>query len=295
MSKHVGRDRAPGYSLLGENTFVAAGSTRTMVRASVVAIASTGLFLSMGLPAQATAGVAATPSAGDRAVSVSDSVVAAAVLPNSIEAAAEARLAEMRRIAAQQTGPVVSVPVTPVVLPEFGSLDGFKVKPPVVKKTTPSKPKRTARQSDASATSSTSSTPTPTTASTPKAKAAAKPKPKPAPKPASNGSIISIAASLTGIPYRYGGTSTSGVDCSGYTQMVYKRAGISIPRTAEAQRRAAKKVSNPQPGDLIFFGYPAYHTGIYAGGGMMYDAGRTGSVTSYRKIWTSSGVSYGRF
>ncbi|MDQ6714737.1 MAG: C40 family peptidase, partial [Actinomycetota bacterium] len=92
-----------------------------------------------------------------------------------------------------------------------------------------------------------------------------------------------------------GGTTPSGFDCSGYTSYVFREAGISLPRTAEAQRQAATPVSNPQPGDLIFFGYPAYHVGIYAGPGKLYDSPRTGSYSGLKSIWTSKDVSYGRF
>src|SRR5204863_2033174 len=92
------------------------------------------------------------------------------------------------------------------------------------------------------------------------------------PAPAPTGGIIGIAASLSGIYYRYGGTTTAGFDCSGFTSYVYRQVGKSIPRTAEAQRAASSKVSNPVPGDLIFFGYPAYHVGIFAGAGKMYDS-----------------------
>ena len=106
--------------------------------------------------------------------------------------------------------------------------------------------------------------------------------------------VLGIAASLTGISYVYGGTTPAGFDCSGYTQWVFGKAGRSLPRTAEAQRQAATPVSDPQPGDLVFFGAPAFHVGIYAGGGMMYDSPRTGKATAKRSIWSSS-VTYGRF
>jgi len=112
-------------------------------------------------------------------------------------------------------------------------------------------------------------------------------------RPASSG-VLGIAASLTGISYVYGGTTPAGFDCSGYTQWVFGKAGTSLPRTAEAQRQAATPVSDPQPGDLVFFGAPAFHVGIYAGGGMMYDSPRTGKATAKRSIWSSS-VTYGRF
>ena len=52
-------------------------------------------------------------------------------------------------------------------------------------------------------------------------------------------------------------------------------------------------MSNPQPGDLVFFGSPAYHVGIYAGNGMMWDSPRSGKAVALRSIWSSS-VTYGR-
>jgi cell wall-associated NlpC family hydrolase len=154
-------------------------------------------------------------------------------------------------------------------------------------------------------------------------KATAKPKPKPTPKPEpapapapepqpqraeqaasrsvvrvplkpATGGILGIAAQYKGIMYRYGGTSPeTGFDCSGYTQYVFKQIGISLPRTAEEQRQVATPVSDPQPGDLVFFGAPAYHMGIYAGDGKMWDSPRTGKAVDLRDIWSSS-VTYGR-
>jgi peptidoglycan DL-endopeptidase CwlO len=112
-------------------------------------------------------------------------------------------------------------------------------------------------------------------------------------KPAAGG-VLGVAASLAGTPYSYGGTSPStGFDCSGFTQYVFKQVGISLPRTAEEQRQAATPVSDPQPGDLVFFGNPAGHVGIYAGGGMMWDSPHSGEVVSKRAIYSSS-VTYGR-
>ena len=145
-----------------------------------------------------------------------------------------------------------------------------------------------------------------------------KPKPKPAPAPApapvrteqaasrsverapltstkpATGGILGIAAQYAGIMYKYGGTSPStGFDCSGYTQYVFRQVGISLPRTAEEQRQSATPVSSPQPGDLVFFGSPAYHVGIYAGNGKMWDSPHSGEAVALRDIWTSA-VTYGR-
>jgi len=107
------------------------------------------------------------------------------------------------------------------------------------------------------------------------------------------GGVLGIAASLAGIYYVYGGTTTAGFDCSGYTQYVFGKVGINLPRTAEAQRQAVTAVSNPQRGDLVFFGAPAYHVGIYAGGGTMWDSPRTGKPVQRQTIWSSS-ATYGR-
>jgi cell wall-associated NlpC family hydrolase len=174
-------------------------------------------------------------------------------------------------------GPVVTAPAA-AAAPAFGTI-GFTKKTVAV----------------AAVTTSRATTRTAATAAAPAAAAKSAAAPAAAPAVANDGSIIGIAASLSGIPYRYGGTSTSGVDCSGFTQMIYRMAGISIPRTAEAQRAGSTKVANPSPGDLIFFGFPAYHAGIFAGGGMLYDAQHPGTVTGLHKIWTYSNVSYGRY
>ncbi|MGN7247609.1 C40 family peptidase [Janibacter anophelis] len=109
----------------------------------------------------------------------------------------------------------------------------------------------------------------------------------------SSSSLLSTAASLVGTPYVMGGTTTSGFDCSGFTRYVFARHGKSLPRTAEQQRQATTRVSSPRPGDLVFFGAPAWHVGIYAGNGQMYDAGNSRVDTTKRAIWTSA-VTYGR-
>lgn len=103
---------------------------------------------------------------------------------------------------------------------------------------------------------------------------------------AAGSSIVSIALSMQGIPYVYGGTSMSGADCSGFTQMVYARAGISLPRTSQAQQAGGTIVSaaSAQPGDLVSWGY---HIGIYIGNGMMVDSSKPGTYTSVRAVWGS--------
>jgi cell wall-associated NlpC family hydrolase len=106
--------------------------------------------------------------------------------------------------------------------------------------------------------------------------------------------ILAEAQKYVGVMYSYGGSSPStGFDCSGYTQYVFGRLGISLPRSAAAQQSAATKVSSPQPGDLVFWGYPAWHVAIYAGNGYIYDSGKPGLPVQKRKMF--SGVTgYGR-
>ncbi|QBF47694.1 NlpC/P60 family protein [Janibacter limosus] len=112
--------------------------------------------------------------------------------------------------------------------------------------------------------------------------------------PASDSSIVETARGLVGTPYVMGGTSTSGFDCSGFVQHVYEAAGKDVPRTTQDQQAAATPVSDPQPGDIVFFGNPAYHNGIYAGDGKIIDAGNPSTGVSERDIWTDD-VTYGRF
>jgi peptidoglycan DL-endopeptidase CwlO len=110
---------------------------------------------------------------------------------------------------------------------------------------------------------------------------------------AGSAGVLGIASSLAGIYYIYGGTTTAGFDCSGFTQYVFARVGISLPRTSEAQQAAATPVSNPQPGDLVFFGHPAGHVGIYAGNGMMWDSPHSGTAVGLHSVYSSS-ATYGR-
>lgn len=107
--------------------------------------------------------------------------------------------------------------------------------------------------------------------------------------------VAKAAWALKGVPYRYGGTSPrTGFDCSGYTQYVFGQLGVSLPRTAAQQQAFATTTTDPRPGDLVFFGAPAYHVGIYAGDGMLWDSGRPGLPVQKRAIWPSGDVTYGK-
>lgn len=110
-------------------------------------------------------------------------------------------------------------------------------------------------------------------------------------------SVLAVAARYIGVKYVYGGTTPPGWDCSGATSYIFGQIGVKLPRTANDQMLASKRVSSSEarPGDLVFFisGGRAYHVGIFAGNGMMYDAQRTGKAFTKRAIY-SSAVTYGR-
>lgn len=92
--------------------------------------------------------------------------------------------------------------------------------------------------------------------------------------------VIGLAKQYTGIPYKWGGTTTAGFDCSGFTSFIYGKVGVNLPRTSGAQKGAGTVVSKSEakPGDLI---WAPGHVGIYAGNGMMYDAPSSGKTTGY--------------
>jgi len=107
--------------------------------------------------------------------------------------------------------------------------------------------------------------------------------------------IISLASNEAGDPYVYGAAGPSSFDCSGFTMYVFAQVGISLPHSSSAQAALATPVSDPQPGDLVFFSGSGgvYHVAIYAGDGQIWHAPHTGDVVSLDPIWTSS-VFYGR-
>lgn len=97
---------------------------------------------------------------------------------------------------------------------------------------------------------------------------------------ASASNVIAIAKKYLGIPYVWGGTTPRGFDCSGLTSYVFRQVGINLPRVSRDQQRFGMRISTSQvqPGDLVFRGSPAYHVGIYIGGGQYIHAPQTGDV-----------------
>ena len=270
--QHLGRHRAPDYSPLSEIADIAARSAQPAMKASAVAVASGGLVATFALPASAA------PAHEDSAVTT----------------AAGAPVSTLPQIAGQ-TVAVAAPAVDNAVAPTFGVV-GFTAQPAAAAapQTADHHQGRPAGPGPGGR-SGCSHHHDPRLADHDPHGGSGCPAVNAAPVPAPTGGIIGIAASLSGIYYRYGGTTTAGFDCSGFTSYVYRQAGIASRARRAAQQAASTKVSNPAPGDLIFFGYPAYHVGIYAGGNMMYDSPRTGKTTGLHVIWTQSNVSYGRF
>lgn len=86
--------------------------------------------------------------------------------------------------------------------------------------------------------------------------------------------VAGYSQQFLGCSYVYGGTSPSGFDCSGFTYYVYKHFGVTLNRTAAGQYSNGTAVSkeNLQVGDLVMFGSPIWHVGIYIGNGKIIHA-----------------------
>jgi cell wall-associated NlpC family hydrolase len=130
------------------------------------------------------------------------------------------------------------------------------------------------------------STPAPTdTVSTAPSDTAPAPLPAPALPGTGHPDAASIAMRYLGIPYRWGGGSPGGFDCSGLVMYVYAQLGVSLPHYAAAQFNFGTPVARPdlQPGDLVFFDGLS-HVGIYIGGGQMIHAPHTGTVVQISSL-----------
>jgi len=106
---------------------------------------------------------------------------------------------------------------------------------------------------------------------------------------------VSFAKAQVGDDYRYGGTGPNSWDCSGLTQAAWKAAGISIPRTSQAQWKSLPHVSlnSLKPGDLIVFYSGASHIGIYIGNGKFVHApnsSRDVSIDSFSGYYRSHAI-----
>lgn len=103
----------------------------------------------------------------------------------------------------------------------------------------------------------------------------------------SGSSVVARAKELLGTPYVWGAeTPEDGFDCSGLVQYVFGQAGVDLPRVSTDQARAGVPVAvdDLAPGDLVFFGRPVDHVGIYAGEGKMVVAPHRGEVVKVQDV-----------
>ena len=118
------------------------------------------------------------------------------------------------------------------------------------------------------------------------------------------GEVVRTAYDMLGAPYRYGGDTPRGFDCSGLVYYSYRRAGVRVPRTTERQFWDTRAVALRylRPGDLLFFrlkGRRISHVGIYIGDSKFIhapDYGQSVSISSLRNpYWRRHFVRAGRF
>jgi len=109
--------------------------------------------------------------------------------------------------------------------------------------------------------------------------------------PASGRAAVAVqeAYRKLGSPYQWGASGPSRFDCSGLTMWVWAKAGVSLPHSSQAQYSSGRHVnrSDVQPGDLVFFGSPIHHVGIYIGNGQMISAPHSGDVVKIQDAFRS--------
>jgi len=101
--------------------------------------------------------------------------------------------------------------------------------------------------------------------------------------------VVDEAKKYLGVPYAWGGTDPkTGLDCSGLVQLTYKNLGYDLPRVSGDQAKAGTEVPGglaaAQPGDLLTFGSPVHHIGIYVGDGNMIEAPHPGASVRISKV-----------
>lgn len=100
------------------------------------------------------------------------------------------------------------------------------------------------------------------------------------------GSPVETALSYHGIPYLWGGETPAGFDCSGLVLYVFKQHGVDLPHYSGSQFLMGEKIAPAAlaAGDVVFFGSPVHHVGIYIGGGYFIHAPRTGDFVKISRL-----------
>ncbi|MEU9041124.1 MULTISPECIES: NlpC/P60 family protein [unclassified Kitasatospora] len=106
--------------------------------------------------------------------------------------------------------------------------------------------------------------------------------------PASERGAAALAAAvrMVGAPYVYGATGPRAFDCSGLMYYSWRQAGVTLPRTSQAQAYAGQRInlSEARPGDLVIFYRDMHHVGMYAGGGVIVHAPYPGAKVRYESV-----------
>ncbi|MER7465611.1 NlpC/P60 family protein [Streptomyces sp. NPDC097981] len=108
----------------------------------------------------------------------------------------------------------------------------------------------------------------------------------PVPSSGRAATAVTAARAAVGRPYIWGSAGPSGFDCSGLMVWSYRQAGVSLPRTSQAQRYAGRRVplSQAQPGDLVTYRSDASHVGMYVGNGQVVHAPYPGARVRYDPV-----------
>jgi cell wall-associated NlpC family hydrolase len=145
----------------------------------------------------------------------------------------------------------------------------------------------------------------PTTAPPATTPTTSRPVPPPAPPPpgkppaplAAAAKAVSLAKTQLGVPYLWAGSDPEdGFDCSGLIMWAYAGAGKSLPHSSQLMANVTRHIAftDLAPGDLLFYGSPIHHVGMYVGNGQMIEAPHAGANVRMASIWRSDLVLAGR-
>ncbi len=107
---------------------------------------------------------------------------------------------------------------------------------------------------------------------------------------------VAVAVAQIGKPYEWAAAGPGSFDCSGLTLYAWDAAGVALPHSSRAQYASLPHIARDdlQPGDLLFYGSPIHHVGIYEGGGVMINAPQTGEQVRRDSITRSDFVGAAR-